>query len=228
MSDSKAASAVALICAVPVVWVVFSFPLCVQQAARAGLASFPADTQQVAYSNFAQLRSSPDYPQIRQHVLYQQLRGFQEFLRSVGVDPEKDVDELMLGWHGQSLSGTGSFGVAAGRFEPNKVREFFTQTQLPVQSYAGSELFAFGSGADPADTFFTFLDSSMAAFGRLYDLKALLDVQGRLSRRPGNKPGHPKLRSRTRGDSASVGDPYWESCCECCCAVAVGRKEDYD
>jgi len=57
------------------------------------------------------------------------------------------------------------------------VREFFTQTQLPVQSYAGSELFAFGSGADQADTFFTFLDSSMAAFGRLHDLKALLDVQ---------------------------------------------------
>jgi hypothetical protein len=56
------------------------------------------------------------------------------------------------------------------------VRAFFTQTQLPVQSYAGSELFAFGSGADPVDTFFTFLDSSVAAFGGLPDLKALLDV----------------------------------------------------
>ncbi len=177
MSDSKAASTVAMICAVPAVWAVLSFPLSAQQAARAGLASFPADTQQVAYSNFAQLRSSPDYPQIRQHVLHQQLRGFQEFLRSVGVDPEKDIDELMLGWHGQSLSGSGSFGVAAGRFEPDKVREFFARTHVSVQSYAGSDLFAFGSGADPADTFFTFLDSSLAAFGRLHDLKALLDVR---------------------------------------------------
>ena len=91
MSDSNAASVVALIRAVPAVWVVLSFPLCAQQAARAGLVSFPADTQQVAYSNFAQLRSSPDYPQIRQHVLYQQLRGFQEFLRSVGVDPKRTL-----------------------------------------------------------------------------------------------------------------------------------------
>ena len=55
--------------------------------------------------------------------------------------------------------------------------EFFAQTHLPVQSYAGSDIFAFGSGADPADTFFTFLDSSLAAFGRLHDLKALLDVR---------------------------------------------------
>jgi hypothetical protein len=83
----------------------------------------------------------------------------------------------MLGWRGESLSGLGSFGLAAGRFESDKVREFFTQTGLPVQSYAGFDLFAFGSGADAADTFFTFLDSSLAAFGRLRDLKALLDVR---------------------------------------------------
>ena len=83
----------------------------------------------------------------------------------------------MLGWRGESLGGPGSFGVAAGRFEPDKVREFFTQTQLPVQSYAGFDLFAFGSGADSADTFFAFLDSSLAAFGRLRDLKALLDIR---------------------------------------------------
>jgi len=179
MSDSNVTRSVALIRAASAVWIVLCFTelLCAQQAARAGLESFPADTQQVAYSNFAQLRSSPDYQQIRQHVLYQQLRGFQEFLRSLGVDPEKDVDEVLLGWHGQSLSGPGSFGVAAGRFDPDKVREVFTQTRLPVQSYAGFDLFAFGSGADPADTFFTFLDSSLAAFGPLHDLKALLDVR---------------------------------------------------
>jgi hypothetical protein len=151
--------------------------LCAQQAARTSLESFPADTQQIAYMNLAQLRSSPDYPQIRLHVLYQQFRGFQDFLRSLGVDPEKDVDEVMLGWRGQSPSGPGSFGVAAGRFDPDKVRQFFTQMRLPAQSHAGFDLFAFGSGADPADTFFTFLDSTLAAFGQLHDLKALLDAR---------------------------------------------------
>jgi hypothetical protein len=179
MSVSNATRSVVLIRAVLATWFILSVPrlLSAQQAARAGLASFPADTQQVAYSNLAQLRSSPDYPQIRQHVVYQQFRAFQEFLRSLGVDLEKDVDEVILGWRGESLSGPGSFGVAAGRFEPDKVREFFTQTRLPVRSYAGFDLFAFGSGADSADTFFTFLDSSLAAFGRGRDLKALLDVR---------------------------------------------------
>jgi len=151
--------------------------LCAQEAARTGMAYFPADTQQIAYSSFVQLRSSQDYPQIRRHVLYQQLHGFQEFLQSLGINPEKDVDEVMLGWRGESPSGPGSFGVAAGRFQPDKVSEFFTKTQLPVQSYDGCDLYAFGSGAAQDDTFFTFLDSTLAAFGRLHDLKALLDVR---------------------------------------------------
>jgi len=161
------------------IWVVLILPgrLCAQQAARSGLACFPTDTQQIAYANLAQLRSSSDYPQIRRHVLYQQLRGFQELLHSVGIDPEKDIDEVFLGWRGESPSGSGSFGVAAGRFQPDKLREFFTKVQLPVQSYDGFDLFAFGSAADSEDTLFTFLDSSLAAFGRSHDLKALLDVQ---------------------------------------------------
>ncbi len=148
-----------------------------QEAVRTGLAYFPADTQQIAYSSFAQLRSSADYPQIRRHVLYRQMHGFQEFLHSLGINPEKDVDEVMLGWRGDSPTGPGSFGVAAGRFEPDKVSEYFAKTQLPVRSYDGCDLYAFGSGADQDDTFFTFLDSTLAAFGRLHDLKALLDVR---------------------------------------------------
>jgi hypothetical protein len=159
-----------------------SLPLGAQEAARTGLAYFPADTQQIAYSSFAQLRASQDYPQIRRHVLYQQLHSFQEFLHSLGINAEKDVDEVMLGWRGDSPSGPGSFGVAIGRFEPDKVSEFFTKTQLPVRSYDGCDLYGFGSGADQDDTYFTFLDSSLAAFGRLHDLKALLDV------REGNAP----------------------------------------
>jgi len=126
MSDSKAKRSMVLIRAVWAVGIVLSFAglLGAQEAIRAGLSSFPADTQQVAYSNFAQLRSSSDYPQIRQHVLYQQLRGFQEFLRSVGVDPERDINEVMLGWRGESPSGPGSFGVATGTFDPDRVRQF--------------------------------------------------------------------------------------------------------
>jgi hypothetical protein len=147
-----------------------------QGVAREALRSFPPDTQEFSYSNLAELRSLPNYPQIRQRLFTTQLRGFEEFLRSVGTDPEKDVDEVALGWRGERAETTALFGLATGRFEPTRAHEFFTQQQLPSREYAGFELYAFGSGQDPADLFFAFFSSSSAAFGRLGDLKTIIDV----------------------------------------------------
>ncbi len=158
---------------------IFAYPslLRAQQAPRAAMSYFPADTQQVVYSSFSQLRSTSDYPQIRENVLRQQYGSFQTFLQSVGVDPEKDVDEVVVGWHGDSVGGPANFGIATGQFDPNKVLDYFTKSSLPTQQYLGLDLLAFGSGFDSEDTFFTFLDSTTAAFGRLHDLKILLDVR---------------------------------------------------
>jgi hypothetical protein len=141
------------------------------------LATFPADTLQVAFTNLAVLRSLPAYPQIRQRVLSHQLRAFQDFLRPMGIDPDRDVDEVMIGWRGEMAGPSGYLGLAAGRFQPDLVQKYFDRTGLPALAYAGASLYAFGSGSDANDLFFTFLDSSVAAFGRLTDVKAMLDAR---------------------------------------------------
>jgi len=159
--------------------IVSSSPLLLSgaQLGREALSSFPADTQQLVYSDLVRLRASPDYPQIQARILNRQLRSFQEFLRVSGLDPEKDLDEVVLGWRGKTQDASGFFGMAQGRFQPERIHAYYAQTGLPLRQYAGSDLFAFGSGEDPADIFFSFLDSSLAAFGRLPDLKAILDVR---------------------------------------------------
>jgi len=150
-----------------------------QGTARDALAMFPADTQQLAYLNLAQFRGMAEYPQIRRYLLTSQLRDFQEFLRSVGIDPEKDVDEIVLGWRGESGGGAGFYGRAEGRFDLDRVQQLFTKQRLPVREYQGQQLYAFGSGTSAMDTFFAFLSPSSAAFGRLADLKDILDVRAR-------------------------------------------------
>ncbi len=84
---------------------------------------------------------------------------------------------MVLGWRGQVTDTVGFFGLAEGRFQPERANEFFARQQLPFRQYADLELYAFGSGEDRADLFFAFLSSPLAAFGRLNDLKALLDVR---------------------------------------------------
>lgn len=150
-----------------------------QGLARDALAAFPADTQQVAYLNLGQLRSLAEYPQIRNYLLNRQFRDFQDFLRSLGVDSERDVDEVMLGWRTESGS---LVGRADGRFDGDRVRKLIVQQQMPVRQYGGYELYSFGTGEDPADVVFVFLSPSSAAFGKMRDLKELLDV------RSGDKP----------------------------------------
>ncbi len=146
-----------------------------QGGAREALSIFPADTQQVTYSYLAQLRDQPDYPQIHQRLLNRQLKNFEDFLRSIGTDPDRDVDEVTLGWRGGTAEG-GFFGLATGRFQPDRVHDYFQQRQLPFRHQGGYELYAFGSGEDRADLYFTFLSSSSALFGRFNDLKMLLAV----------------------------------------------------
>ena len=174
-----------------------------QGAGRDAISVFPADTQQLVYSNLAQLRALPDYSQIRQLLFTQQLRTFEDSLRSMGTDPEKDVDEVTLGWRGDPSSTT-FFGLAEGRLQPDQVHDYVVQHQLPYQQYAGYELYASGSGQDHSALYFVFFDSSSAAFGRLGDLKALLDV------REGNHPSANSVSEFSDGESELEGTaPQW-------------------
>lgn len=159
------------------VMVLFSVPIYAQNAAQDALATFPADTQQISYTNLAELRTVPQYPLIHSHLLSAPLQNLETLLRSAGVDPEKDVNELVLGWRGQVQDTTRFFGLAEGNFQPDQIHEFFAKSNLPIQRYSGYDLYAFGSGVSNVDLFFTFLDSSTAVFGRIGDLKVLLDVR---------------------------------------------------
>ena len=98
-----------------------------QGIARNALSSFPADTHQFVYTNLDQLRDSSQYPKIRQRLFGGQLGSFADFLRSAGANPEKDVDEVVLGWRGAATGNAEFFGLANGHFEPDQVRGFFAQ-----------------------------------------------------------------------------------------------------
>jgi hypothetical protein len=105
------------------------------------------------------------------------LHAFEDFLRPMGIEPEKDINEVMLGWRGEMVGPAGYLGLAAGHFQPALIQQYFDHTGLPVREYNGANLYAFGSGSDPNDLFFTFFDSSLAAFGRLGDVKAMIDAR---------------------------------------------------
>ncbi len=144
---------------------------------RDALSNFPADTQQLAYTNLAELRGLPNYPKLRERLLNRQMASFEDLLRSMGMEPERDTDEVVMGWRGDVTDASAFFGLAAGRFEPQRAHDFYARSKLPARQYEGLELYAFGSGQDRADWFFAFPTASLAVFGRLNDVKAVLDTR---------------------------------------------------
>ena len=160
--------------AAAILCLIFPAPGQSQGTAREAMSSFPADTQQMVYLNMAQLRGMAEWPQIRTRVLTRQLRDFQDFMRTMGIDPEKDVDEVVLGWRGEN--NTGMVGRAQGRFDTEDLQALFRRQNLPLREYMGHQIYAFGSGEDATDVLFVFFDNSSAAFGRSPDLKELVAV----------------------------------------------------
>lgn len=151
-----------------------------QQLPATALASFPADTHQITYASLAQMRDLPNYSQIRDQVLSKPLAAFNAFLISMGINTDKDIDEVMLGFRGDPTNTSIFFGLAGGRFDPDKTRAVFQRNGVRTRNYSSFELFPFGSGDSAEDTYFTFIDSSTAAFGRFEDMKAMLDVRARM------------------------------------------------
>jgi len=147
-----------------------------QELGETGLRDFPPDTQQVAYLNMAELRSSPNYFAIHRQLFDRRMDEFEMFLRQVGTDGEKDVDEILLGWRGGKIERENFFGVASGRFDPQHAHDLAADQGVMVVNYHGAELFGFNGGETNSDLYFTFFDGTTAAFGRQTDLKAMVDL----------------------------------------------------
>lgn len=157
----------------------------------------------MVYSNLAQLRALPDYYRVRQWIFTPQLKRFEEFLASVDTNPEKDVDEVTLGWRGDPAT-TAYFGLAEGRMDPDRVHEAAVQQKVPIQEYDGYDIFSFNASGNRDDIFFVFFDSASAAFGRMSDLRALLDV------RAGSRPALNSVSEFANGESELEGAaPQW-------------------
>lgn len=138
----------------------------------------PAETGQLVYIDLREARRSPHYPQLKTQLLPRRFQHFANFLRSMGTNLEEEIE--WLAWVFVPPDGTEGerlLGLAEGNFAPERVEQFFLKQKLPIDVYRGQTLFPFGSGVGPQDLFFSFLDSSTAAFGTRASLALLLETR---------------------------------------------------
>lgn len=142
------------------------------------LGMFPKQVGEFAYADMKSARKYAWFPQLRDQILPQRFRQFEQFLASAGVDPNTQVDELA--WAGITAPKSGGeeiVGVALGLFDPNSAEEKFKQQKLPSYDVKGYHLYSFGSGQAASDILFVFIDNNTAAFGHRPALEQLIDVR---------------------------------------------------
>ncbi len=139
---------------------------------------FPKDVGEFAYADLKSARKFAWYAQLKEQMLPSRFRQFEAFLASAGIDPERQVNEVVWAVTSPTAeTGEQIVGVALGQYAPESAEAYFKAQKLPTAKFRGYTLFAFGSGVGPGDIFFFFVDSNTAAFGHRAVLEKLIEVR---------------------------------------------------
>jgi hypothetical protein len=132
----------------------------------------PAQIQQIISVDYRSLRNSPSGMVLKNRVLPENLKAFETSLRSMGINPDSDVEQLTFVAYRTPKGGVRNFGVANGQFEPKKVLARFKTKKVMGTKYRDVYLWPAGSGF-----VMTFLDEDTMLFGEASAVKDGLDVR---------------------------------------------------
>jgi hypothetical protein len=166
----------------------------------------PAQIQQILSVDYRAMRNSSSGMALKASVLPDNLKAFEVSLRSMGVNPDSDLEQLTFvsyrvterGAKGKSFQAVRTFGVATGEFETKKIIARFKAKKVRAEKYHDDWLW-------PADNGFNvvFLDDSTMLFGEPSAVKDGLDV------RNGDKPGVANSPTMAQGITDAQSAPVW-------------------
>ena len=131
----------------------------------------PADVQQIISVDYRSLQNSPTAQALKAQVLPENLKEFETSLRGVGLNPEKEVDQLIFVSYRMAKQ-VKTVGIAQGDFSPKLVLKKLRVRKIKPINYQDAALYPMGNGME-----MTFLDNSTLLFGDMSAVKGALDAR---------------------------------------------------
>lgn len=132
----------------------------------------PAAVQQIISVDYRDLRDSPTAVALRDRVMPDNVKQFENALKGVGIDPNKDVEQLTFVSYRAQKGILRSIGIAQG---PLKQRDFLAKMKakkIKPEKYLLSDIYPMGSGMQ-----MVFLDPTTILFGENAAIKGAIDVR---------------------------------------------------
>ncbi len=131
----------------------------------------PADIQQIICVDYRALKASPTALALKERVLPDSMKEFEASLRSAGVNPDHDVEQLTFASF-RTRQSLNMIGIAQGQFPTKKILQRLAVKKIRGTKYRLNVLYPMPGGLD-----MTFLDDFTMLFGERSSVKAALDAR---------------------------------------------------
>jgi hypothetical protein len=149
-----------------------SFAASLGSATRAVI---PSDIQQIITVDYRSMEDSQSGQALKARVLPDQLKRFETALKGVGINPDRDVDQLTFASF-RVKSGLQVVGIAQGDFAQRTVVKRLQTKKIKPAKYRDSAIYPLDGGLS-----FVLLDNYNMLFGDSAALKSALDVRDGLA-----------------------------------------------
>jgi hypothetical protein len=157
----------------------------------------PSEIQQLIGVDYRALKDSPTAQALKQQVLPDNLKELETALKGVGIDAERDLDQLNFASFRTDKKGIQTIGVAQGSFSAKVVLKKLKFKKITPTKYGTTDIYPMDNGL-----VMTFLDDNALAFGTPASLHSALDT------RDGKRPSldsNPQMADQMAAvDGASV------------------------
>ena len=145
---------------------------CAMPLNSSGRTCIPAELLQLISVDYRSLRDSPTAMALKQQLMPDNIKQFEGALKTIGIDPDKDVDTLAFASFRAGKQGVKGIGIAAGPFNMKTVLKKMKLQKFVAKKYGTSLIYPMEGGL-----VMSFLDDSTLLFGDPTAIRIALDTR---------------------------------------------------
>lgn len=132
----------------------------------------PSEVQQIINVDYRRLKNSDTAMQMKAKLLPPNMKQFEDALKSIGVDPDRDLEQITLASFRSKDRGLQIVGIAQGQFPRKKLGLSLTKKKIAARKLNGSSVYPMSGGMS-----MIFLDDWTMLFGDESAVQAALDAR---------------------------------------------------
>lgn len=132
----------------------------------------PIEVQQIINVDYRRMKNSETAMDMKAKLLPPNMKQFEDALKDIGVNPDRDIDQITLASFRQKDHGLQMIGIAQGQFPRKKLMLKITKQNIKGTKKNGSMVYPMAGGMQ-----MTFLDDWTMLFGDISAVKAALDAR---------------------------------------------------